>query len=261
MIYKTPYFTLNTDTLSLKDGSGNEVVLQNMEFGLLKFLCEQNKALNSDEILEAVWDRNADYSSNVVAVSVAKIRKKIDKDCIKTKMDRYLVDDVTVLGAKLTAIKDEPIKKQNIRKATVILAITVVIFSGSIWSAWQFLHPSSPISVSEIHATPKNKITTSIDEWILITNTTNSAVDLKGWKVSDAAGHTFVFRKQILQPEKSIKLITGICEDTTDQICWNFRSSIWNNDKDTVYLTDPNGELRYQESYDYTKVHPKIIQN
>lgn len=55
------------------------VVLRNKEFELLKFLIENPERIFSvTQILEAVWDMNADLNTNTVQTHISTLRKKID---------------------------------------------------------------------------------------------------------------------------------------------------------------------------------------
>jgi DNA-binding response OmpR family regulator len=59
-----------------RDGVG--VVLSKKEFGVLERLAASDGAvISAEELLEHVWDANADPFSNVVAVTIARLRKKL----------------------------------------------------------------------------------------------------------------------------------------------------------------------------------------
>lgn len=66
--------------------AGYPVVLSKKEFGLLETLAAAGGAVISAEtLLERVWDSNTDAFSNVVAVTLARLRKKLgDPDPIQT---------------------------------------------------------------------------------------------------------------------------------------------------------------------------------
>ncbi len=55
------------------------ISLRNKEFSLLEFfIINRGKLLTRNVILEHVWDRNADFSSNTVDVHINRLRRKID---------------------------------------------------------------------------------------------------------------------------------------------------------------------------------------
>jgi DNA-binding response OmpR family regulator len=57
------------------------IYLRNKEFSLLHFLmANKGKVLTRTEILENVWDRNANILTNTVDVHISQLRKKIDAD-------------------------------------------------------------------------------------------------------------------------------------------------------------------------------------
>lgn len=55
------------------------IPLRNKEFALLEFfIINRGKILTRNSILEHVWDRNAQFSSNTVDVHINRLRRKID---------------------------------------------------------------------------------------------------------------------------------------------------------------------------------------
>jgi DNA-binding response OmpR family regulator len=57
---------------------GRELELTNKEFGVLEALLSASGAvLSSEELLERVWDENADPFTNVVRVVIMTLRKKL----------------------------------------------------------------------------------------------------------------------------------------------------------------------------------------
>ena len=79
---------LNTEKRQLVF-KGNSIYLGNKEFSLMQFFMENpGKVLTRNEILEAVWDRNANMFTNTVDVHISKLRSKFSdhgaKKTIKT---------------------------------------------------------------------------------------------------------------------------------------------------------------------------------
>jgi DNA-binding response OmpR family regulator len=59
-----------------RDGRG--IALTRKEFGVLQTLLEADGAVvSAEDLLEAVWDANADPFSNTVSVTVARLRRKL----------------------------------------------------------------------------------------------------------------------------------------------------------------------------------------
>ncbi|MBM7580185.1 response regulator transcription factor [Jeotgalibacillus terrae] len=79
--------TLNHKDLSLMTKSykveknGQEIILTNKEFNLLKMLLENKDiVLTRDRIIEKVWGYDAEAETNVVDVYIRHLRNKIDPD-------------------------------------------------------------------------------------------------------------------------------------------------------------------------------------
>lgn len=78
--------------------NGQKISLSAKEFALLEYLTlNKGKYLSRQEIMEKVWDENADPFSNTIEVHIMNIRKKIGRDSaqyIFTASGRgYKVDD------------------------------------------------------------------------------------------------------------------------------------------------------------------------
>ncbi len=81
---------LELDTVKCKvTRSGREINLTKTEFSLLEYLLRhKGKVLSKDQIIQHVWDYDADVLPNTVEVYIGYLRNKIDKlfkgDLIKT---------------------------------------------------------------------------------------------------------------------------------------------------------------------------------
>jgi hypothetical protein len=86
------------------------------------------------------------------------------------------------------------------------------------------------------------------DEWIEIVST-GAAVDLTDWGVQDeSSSHRFAFPDGFRLPAgAAVRIRTGCGEDTATDLHWCITgSAVWNNDGDTVFLTDPAGNIHDQ---------------
>ena len=81
------------------------------------------------------------------------------------------------------------------------------------------------------------------DEYVVIWNRGSSPVDMTGWKLKDRAGHTFTFPSFVLGPNKKVTIYTGSGTNTSTKLYWGRNRAVWNNDGDTAYLYDSNGNL------------------
>ena len=69
----------------------NELILTKKEFALLEyFLLNQERVVSQEELMEHIWDGNADSFSGAIRVHIATLRKKLktllDDDPIRTKI-------------------------------------------------------------------------------------------------------------------------------------------------------------------------------
>jgi len=83
------------------------------------------------------------------------------------------------------------------------------------------------------------------DEWVRFVNAGGAPLDLGGWMVKDeSSSHRYRFGAAVLDPGEAITLFTGCGSDTELVRYWcNESSAVWNNDGDTVFLLDPNGNI------------------
>lgn len=83
-VLKTGDLSLDTLTYEVKR-AGKKIKLSKKEFALLEYLLRhKGKILTKDQIINHVWDYDADVLPNTVEVYIGYLRKKIGKDLIKT---------------------------------------------------------------------------------------------------------------------------------------------------------------------------------
>lgn len=81
-------------------------------------------------------------------------------------------------------------------------------------------------------------------EYVKITNSGKTSVNLKGWKIKDkGAKHTYTFSSYTLKSKASVTLRSGKGKNSGSTLYWNKYSFIWNNDGDTAYLYNAQGKL------------------
>lgn len=81
-------------------------------------------------------------------------------------------------------------------------------------------------------------------------NTGADTLDLSGWTVSDAAGHTYTFPNSAsLAAGGTVTLHTGSGSNSTSDRYWSASSAIWNNGCDTVTVTDSAGTTVTSKAY------------
>jgi micrococcal nuclease len=90
------------------------------------------------------------------------------------------------------------------------------------------------------------------EEWIRISNAGDGLVDMTGWGIKDeSASHRYQFPPGfVLAPAEAVTVYTGCGENFDKDLYWcKTGSAIWNNDGDTAFLTDPNGNTHHLWSY------------
>ncbi len=90
-----------------------------------------------------------------------------------------------------------------------------------------------------------------------IRNTTGTAVNLRGWTLTDAANHKYTFGNFTLGKGKIVTVRTGRGTNTAANVYQNRGAYVWNNDRDTATLRKANGASVDTCSYNSTRVDYK----
>ncbi|MFC1439057.1 lamin tail domain-containing protein [Streptacidiphilus sp. N1-10] len=90
-------------------------------------------------------------------------------------------------------------------------------------------------------------------EYVVITNTTGAAVNLKGWVLVDASNHKYTFTSFSLAKGKSVTIHTGHGTNTATNRYWGSGNYIWNNDKDKATLKRASGAVQDTCAYNNAK--------
>lgn len=99
-LYKVDNLTLNTRSKIVRRG-GREIYLTRREFALLEYLIlNRGQIISRNQILEHVWDYNADPFSNSVETHLASLRRKLN-----INKNRDLIHTFTGRGYKLALNK------------------------------------------------------------------------------------------------------------------------------------------------------------
>ncbi len=81
-------------------------------------------------------------------------------------------------------------------------------------------------------------------ESVVISNYTDSAVDMSLWSLHDEAQKTFVFPFGFtLQPNRSVTIYSYDGFNSLLALYWGNDSNVWNNDSDTATLVDRQGTI------------------
>ena len=88
-------------------------------------------------------------------------------------------------------------------------------------------------------------------EWVEVTNNGTVAQAMGGWVLKDeSASHRYRFPSSFtLGPGTSVRVFTGCGPDSATELHWCNGGAVWNNDGDTAFVLDPNGNIVAQKSY------------
>ena len=76
-------------------------------------------------------------------------------------------------------------------------------------------------------------------------------INMNLWMLKDESRKIYVFNNITLKKSEEIFLHSSIGEDNEKELFWNSKTSIWNNDRDTLYLFDNEGKIVHHETYGY----------
>jgi len=98
LVLRVEDLSLNTGSYEVKR-AGKKISLSKKEFSLLEYMMRQSgKILSKDEIINHVWDYEANVLPNTVEVFIGYLRKKIDKG---VKKNEKLIQTVRGFGYKI----------------------------------------------------------------------------------------------------------------------------------------------------------------
>ena len=100
------------------------------------------------------------------------------------------------------------------------------------------------VAIAKAHADAEGNDRENLcDEYIMIENRDDTSVDLTGWTVYDEAHHRYLFPSFVLKAKAAVTLRTCLGKNTQSELFWGSRSPIWNNDGDTIFIRDSEGQL------------------
>ena len=85
------------------------------------------------------------------------------------------------------------------------------------------------------------------EDYVLIRNTCGN-INMLGWTLKDESRKIYIFRNISIG---KLTLSSSLGKDNSTNLFWNSKTSIWNNDRDTLYLFDREGGIAHHESYGY----------
>lgn len=123
--------------------------------------------------------------------------------------------------------------KKTTPTTTTTTTLKISKDSGIVISAVQFDAPGDDRKKENLNG-----------EWVEISNSGSSDIDLTGWTLNDNENHVYNFPSNFkIKSGNSVKIHTGTETDTESDLYWNSGRPIWNNDGDTATLKDANGRI------------------
>jgi len=87
------------------------------------------------------------------------------------------------------------------------------------------------------------------DEYVVFRNRCDTPTDLSKWEIKDEGTSIYIFKTFRVLPNNEFTIYSGSGKDSDDALYWNSKRAIWNNDKDTLFLRDTEGNLVLSYSY------------
>jgi competence protein ComEC len=111
--------------------------------------------------------------------------------------------------------------------------------------------PTDELVLDRINADAEGDDRTNLnDEYVVLRNTGDTTLDLSGWQLSDAAGATYTIPAGVtLEPGATLTIHTGSGTNTENDLYWDAGSPVWNNDGDTVNITNSDGTEVLSQNY------------
>lgn len=131
-----------------------------------------------------------------------------------------------------------PVEEQT---ATVTPTETVTTDGGT----------TGTLAVETVHADAAGDDRENLnDEYIVFTNDGDGPIELAHWTVRDEAEKTYTFPDGFsLDAGGTVTLYTGSGTDTETDLYWGAGGPVWNNNGDTVIVTDGDGKRVLTEEY------------
>ncbi|RXK50231.1 lamin tail domain-containing protein [Halorientalis pallida] len=110
---------------------------------------------------------------------------------------------------------------------------------------------TGPLAIADIHEDAAGDDRENLnDEYVIVENRGETALDLSEWTVSDEADHSYRFPEgTTLDPGAALTLRTGSGTDSATTLYWGQGTPVWNNDGDTVTVRAENGTVMARRGY------------
>ncbi|MGC8884952.1 MAG: lamin tail domain-containing protein [Candidatus Nanoarchaeia archaeon] len=199
--------------------------------------------INAPEKDMPFYDSAKNFTKNLtLGKKVYLVRDSSDKDLYGRSLRYVFTEDVFVNAELLKqGLATLFIVEPNTKYAKLFSCLEEYARQNklSIWSKTK--HYSLNITVN--FDAPGSDSENLNGEFVQIWNFGTEPINLTGWIIKDAAKHIYKFENFVLLPNKKVTIYTGFGNDSDEELYWNSEAPIWNNDGDTAYLFDNEGNL------------------
>jgi competence protein ComEC len=112
--------------------------------------------------------------------------------------------------------------------------------------------PGAALEIATINADAEGDDRENLnDEYVAFENTGDDPIDMGGWTVEDESGRSYEIPSGFtLAAGATVTVRTGSGTDTGTELYWGSGSPIWNNDGDTVMVSNDDGERVLEVTYE-----------
>ena len=115
---------------------------------------------------------------------------------------------------------------------------------------WKTSDYKNCIVISQFHYDAEGNDNYNLNaEYVILNNLCTQSINLKGWTIKDEATHIYTFSSFDLGVNSEVTIYTGSGQDTQTELYWKMTGAVWNNDGDTLFLRDNNGNLVLEKIY------------
>jgi micrococcal nuclease len=116
---------------------------------------------------------------------------------------------------------------------------------------WSCSSKQTGLAIVEVHYDAKGNDAEYLnDEYLVVINNAEQAIDFTGWRITDSQSNSFDFPIGFyLAPNKSLTIYTGSGTNMSTALYLHHDMPLWNNDGDTVIIIDNKGKTRATYTY------------
>jgi len=226
---------IDGDTVELEDGSKVRLLGVNApEKGQLCFEQAKEKleerTLNKTIFLETDGDEIDDYNRllRYIWVGTNLVNKELLEDGLA---------HVYTYGADLKYATDFYAAQQDAMESDKCL--------------WPKSEYADCISISKFQFDAEDNDNENLNqEFVVFKNSCEGDINMTGWTIKDeSASNMYTFSVFTAESDEEFTLFSGKRVDTNTEIYWGRTRAVWNNNGDTLFFRDKQGDLVLSETY------------